>query len=193
MKHALLLLLLGLSGCATAKRALSIPQAIVSTEKGPSVTQSGTVAVPAKASVVTESKTVPLPAGTEIVFNEKLGTVTLHVSQPTTLKTETKTEKAEAPQSFTPPAPPTPTQEADGKVKVWFWLGMVAGVAVGLFGLVRGWDFVMYGGGAVAGACAFAIFVQSHPIVTAVIGVGVALAIAGPYVWHKHLKPREAQ
>lgn len=67
----------------------------------------------------------------------------------------------------------------------------MVGLAVGLFGLVRGWDFVMYGGGAVAGACAFALFIQAHPLVFVVIGIGVALKIVGPLLWHTKLKHHE--
>lgn len=184
-------LLMGASGCSTLHRVIS-PSSTTTTPGGMTLTQTGDAAKPASVSTTTEAKTVPLPAGTNIVFDEKLNTVTLQLSQPTTLKTETKTEVATAPQAFTPPAPPTPVQVAAGRAQAWFWVGLVVGVAVGLFGLVRDWDFVMYGGGAVAGACAFAIFVEAHPLVFVVIGIGVALKFAGPYFWHMYVKPTAA-
>lgn len=179
--------MLVLAGCMTARKAIS-PIAKLVTPSGATVSQTGDAKTPAKVETNTSTRTVPLPAGTRIVFDEKLGTVTLQLSQDSTLRTQTTIEKAEAPQAFTPPAPPTPQEEVAGKVHGWFWVGLVIGVAAGLFGLVRGWDFVMYGGLTVAAACAFALFVQAHPLVFVLIGLGVALKFVGPILWHTKLK-----
>ena len=74
-------------------------------------------------------------------------------------------------------------------MKIWFWLGLIVGVSAAIFGLVRAWNLVMWGGVAVAGACAFGIFVQQAPWLFAIIGAGVALKFAGPYIWHTQIKP----
>lgn len=176
-----------LSGCATFRKAVA-PRATLSLSGGGKLEQSGDAQVPAKLAVSTSTNTLPLPSGSDLVFDQKLGTLTLRLSHDSTLKTETREEKAEAPQAFTPPAPPTPKEEASGRMHIWFSIGLVIGVAAGLFGLVRGWDMVMYGGACVAGACAFALFVETNPIVFILIGVGLALKVAGPTLWHSILK-----
>lgn len=176
-----------LAGCTTARRVVS-PVARLITPSGVTVSQEGDAKTPAKVETNTATRTVPLPAGTSIIFDEKLGTVTLQLSKDSTLRTETRIERAEAPQAFTPPAPPSPVEETAAKVHGWFWVGLVIGVAGALFGLVRHWDFVMYGGIAIAGGCAFALFVQAHPLVFVLIGLGVALKVVGPLVWHTKLK-----
>jgi len=78
-------------------------------------------------------------------------------------------------------------------MKIWFWIGTLVGLAAGIFGLVRGWDLIMYGGGAIAAACLFAIFVQNYPWILAIIGIGAALAVAGPYLWHTKVKHLQGQ
>lgn len=181
-----------ITGCSHFLPAYKPAAALVSLPSGATLQQSGPAQVPAKVTTTTETKTLPLPSGSDMVFNEKLGTFTLHFAAPSTLQTETKTEHAEAPQSFAPPAPPTPAQEADAKARFYYYLGLVVGVAAAAFGLVRGWDFVMVGGAVVAGACAFALFVQSHPVIFVLIGIGCALKFAGPYFYHTYIKPNTA-
>lgn len=179
-----LLLLVGVSGCSSLRRHATPPKAAIALTGGASIQQSGDAQVPAKLAVTSSARSLPLPAGSDIIFDEKLGTFTLHLSHESTLKTETREEKAEAPQAFTPPAPPTPADEAAGKLHVWYGIGLVVGIAAGLFGLVRGWNMVMYGGACVAGGCALALFVQQNPLVFVLIGVGLLLKIAGPVLWH---------
>lgn len=175
------------SGCALVT-ARPKPPAGASQAGEVKVEQKGDAAVPAKAWSVTNAATVPLPAGSEVTFNEKLGTLSVKLSGETILTTTMRTDHAEGPQAFTPPAPPTPSDEANGRAVLLMRLGVVAGIAAGLFGLVRGWDFVMYGGGAVAGACLFGLFVERHPVLFIVAGAGVAAAVVGPWIYHTKLK-----
>lgn len=113
------------------------------------------------------------------------------LSAPTKFRSATHREKISAPVNHTPPAPPSPADLADGRA-VWVYrLALLAGLAAAVFGLVRGWDFVMYGGAAVAVAAAVCLFVKSHPVAFAVIGAGVALAGAGVFVWHFRLKEKQ--
>lgn len=77
-------------------------------------------------------------------------------------------------------------------MKIVFWVGLLVGVAAAIFGLVRMWNFVMWGGIAVAGASAIALFIHAYPWLLAVVGAGIALKFAGPYLWYtkvKHLEP----
>lgn len=186
-------LALGLGACSLMPKKLARPPAATITlPSGAAVTQTGDAQKPASVSTDTIKTMVPLPAGTEFVFDQKLpGVVTLRLSHDSALTTETKTEKAEAPQAFTPPLPPSPTEQGQARVHMYFWMALVAGVAAAVFGLVRGWDMIMYGGGAVAAACGFAIFAQSHPVLIGIIGAGAALAVAGPTLWHLKLKALE--
>lgn len=177
-----------LSGCGSIPRIFN-PAAATVTAGASAVTQTGTAEVPASAEVVTDTRSVPLPSGTEIIFDEALGTVTLRLSQATTLATTTRTERATAPRSYAPPAPPTPVDEAQGRAALLYRLGLVLGGAAGVFGLVRGWDFVMWGGGAVAAGCALGIWLDRSPAALAIVGGGCAFAIAGVIAWHFKVKP----
>lgn len=196
--------MLALAGCSLIHKVTD-PKATITAPSGAVLTQTGAAQVPAKIDTDTTKTTVPIPAGTEIIVDRSQlpgvqwqdgkvsGPLTLRLARDTVLTSETRSEHATAPQAFTPPAPPTPGQLADAKASGWFWAGLVAGGAVALFGLVRGWDFVMYGGAAVSGGCALGLFFQKHPLLFTLIGVGVALAVAGPYFWHMHLKHLEPE
>jgi hypothetical protein len=94
--------------------------------------------------------------------------------------------------AFTPDKPPTIGEEKSAQADYWTTLGLRVGIAVGaalaIFGLVRGWDMVMYGGAAISGACLFGLFVQKHPTLLLIIGLGAALVVVGPIIWHTKLK-----
>lgn len=136
--------------------------------------------------------TITLPEGSTFDFNEKLGTVRLTLSKASQMAVNRTETAIEGPRSFVPDKAPTVGEEKKAQSDFWVNLGMKAGLAIGvalaIFGLVRGWDMIMYGGGAVAGACAFGIFVEKHPILLTIIGLGVAVSVVGPYLWHTKLK-----
>lgn len=176
-----------LCGCASLPREPKPPAATIAAG-GSSVTQTGTADVPARAEVMEESRSVPLPSGSELLIDERAGTVSVRLSSATTLTSATRTERAEAPRAYQPRAPPTPSDLADGRATLLYRVGLAVGLALGVFGLVRGWDLVMYGGGAIAAACAAGLFVARHPTLFAVIGLGAALAVVGPIIWHAKLK-----
>jgi hypothetical protein len=59
--------------------------------------------------------------------------------------------------------------------------------------LVRGWDFIAYGGGAIAAGCFTGMALASVPAwLWAVFGVGATACIIGPVIWHTKLKPTAA-
>jgi len=178
-----------------------------------SMTQRGPVAGPARAETVTSRATLPLPTGTKVEISGGGGTsqggrtgvpstlsvppsLAVTLPAPAVLSVETVSERVSGPQSFAPPSPPSPVELAAGKAAWLYRVGLLLGIAAGVFGLVRGWDFVMYGGGAVAAACGFAMFAEAHPVVLVVIGIGAALAVVGPVLWHwklKHVEPAAAE
>lgn len=189
-----LLWLPGLVGCKTAGAARSGPVV---------VKQTGPAEVPATADQTTSRASVPLPAGSRVeVFNpervsingetvsntENAAGIAVTLPAPSVLSVETVSNRVVGPQAFAPPSPPSPVELAAGKAAWLYRVGLLVGIAAGVFGLVRGWDFVMYGGAAVAAACGFGMFAESHPVLLFVIGGGVVLAVAGPLLWHWKLK-----
>lgn len=191
---ALFLVFLVTTGCQLLPRGVTAPAAELTLAGGARLKQNGSAESPAKVTSDTTTTTVPVPAGSTVTTDEKKpGIVTVTLAGQTEIKTEARKETAEAPKAFTPPAPPSPSEIATARAAGWFWAGICGGVAGGLFGLVRGWDLLMYGGAAIAAGCALGLFVQQHPLVLVLIGCGVAAAVIGPTLWHlklKHLEPK---
>lgn len=187
MRFVLLVCVVIMPGCVSPKNWLNRVSAVVKTPTT-QVEQAGAVAQPTQVTTQTTKTDVPIPAGAKVTIEMPPAKPD---DKPTILTTSTTTEHVVGPTSFQPPLPPSPGDLASGTLKVWFYVGLVVGCAAALFGLVRGWNLVMYGGLCVAGACAFAIFVQSSPWVFALIGLGVALKFAGPYIWHTQIKKTE--
>lgn len=152
--------------------------------------QSGNAALPANVKTTQVVQDLVLPPASTLTFDERTGLLSIRLSTATPMRATTETQEVHGATAFTPPSPPTEADKTDASVRLWAWLGLGAGVAVGLFGLVRGWDFVMYGGGCVAAACALVLFFKLIPVwVYILIGVGTALVLAGPLLWHTKLKP----
>lgn len=190
-----LMLPLILSGCALLRKGeVTPPAASVTLAGGAKLDQTGSAQVPAKVTSDVVSSVVPVPAGSTVIVDEKKpGVISVQLSGQTEVRTEARKESAEAPKAFTPPAPPTPSETADGQAQLYYRIGLVIGIAAALFGLVRDYTLLMIGGAAVAGGCLIALFVKAHPLVLVLIGAGVALKIAGPALWHlklKHLEPK---
>lgn len=190
-----LAILILLAGCKSA------PQRHVAETPSVVVGQAGDVAMkgdtpnPAKVNTSTSESVMPIPEGSTFVFNEKAGTLALTLSKATQIAVNRKETMVEGAVAFTPDKAPTLKEEKDAQSDYWVKLGLYAAVFVGggaaIFGLVRGWNLVMLGGGSTLGAGLFGLFIERHPLILVVIGVGVALKFAGPYLWHFHLKPKE--
>ncbi len=179
-----LALVMLLPGCAIGARA----PAARSTAGSAHIQQTGDAAQPAKASSDATAAKVPLPAGSVVSFAAD-GSMSAKLSGESLFSAETRRDTVTGPQAFTPAAPPTPAEEAKGKAALWLRLGLVAGLAAGAFGLVKGWDLLGLGGGAVAGACFLGLSIEEMPVwLWIVLGVGGALAVAGPSLWHLRLK-----
>lgn len=190
---AILLFLTALCGCAFT------PSGKIRAGRN-TVAQRGAAAVPAQASTETTAASIPLPAGTVIktapaavpgALTPPAG-LSITLPEPAVLSVETTKETATAPQAFTPPAPPTPSQAAEGRATWVYRLALVAGIALAAFGLVRDYTLVMTGGAAVALASAAGLFIQAHPLLFGLIGAGTAAAAAGVWIWHTKLKKQPA-
>lgn len=177
-------------GCNTARKAASRPPSATATAGGTSISQDGAAAAPASANKTTTQTAATIPPGVAVTAHAD-GSLTWTTAAPLSVVTTRTAESVTGPAAFTPPAPPTPTEEAAGRASLWMRLGLVAGIALGVFGLVRGWDFVAYGGGAIAAGCVAGMALASIPgWLWAFFGVGAAACAIGPLIWHWKLKPR---
>lgn len=189
---SIILLSLLVSGCknAPARHIAQTPE--ISVSKEGSVAIKGDSQVQPKVDTKATASKLALPEGSKLEFNEKLGLFTITLSKSSELALNRQETAISGPVSFAPDKAPTVKEEADAKSDFWTALGLRAGAAIGvalaIFGLVRAWDMVMYGGAAVAGGCLFGLFVQKHPILLLIIGLGVALVVAGPILWHTKIK-----
>jgi hypothetical protein len=172
------------TGCNTIRPAAKSPET-TATAGGVSLSQSGDAAQPAHASETTTTTATVIPPGVPVTWHAD-GSVTFTPAAPLNLTTTRSEASATGPAAFTPP---TPTEEAAGRASLWMRLGLVAGIALGVFGIVRGWDLVGYGGGAIAAGCVAGLALASvPPWLWAVFGVGAAACIIGPALWHTRLK-----
>lgn len=182
-------LFVGLVAPFVACHPVYVPRAQLQAGKA-SATQAGAVRAPAIAESRESRRSIPLPAASQLLFDDsRPGLLALRLSQDSVLLESSTADRVSGPESFPPPSPPSPQEKARGKAVFWMWIGLPAGVVALLFGLVRNWDLVALGGGAVAGACALGLFVAAHPVLFAVAGVGVALAVVGPWLWHTRIRP----
>lgn len=102
----------------------------------------------------------------------------------------TRSETIQSPTNFTPPAPPSQTEMADGRIRIYFWIGFVVGLIAGLAGLFYSYPMVSIGGACVAVGCTLGLVVKSNPWIFGLIALGIVLKIAGPTLWHLVLKNR---
>ncbi len=192
MKCLSLVLVLLCSACSSWRP--TAPKATVSTPQG-SIVQDGPAESPATLETSTTATETPIPPGSRVTIETPPAPASPGpVSSPAPiLVSRTNTTHLSGPKAYTPPAPPTPAQHALGVASIWAWAGIALGVAAFAFGLVRGWDLVMTGGICVAlGSGAILLFGQA-PWLFGVIGAGLALKFAGPYLWHRKVKPIETK
>jgi hypothetical protein len=188
---------LTLSGCKTApKRHIAVSPGVSVSQTG-QVELSGDAQAPAKVATKKTDSKIGLPEGSKLEFNEKLGVFSITLSKASEIALNRSETDIQGAVSYTPDKGPTVGEEAEARATFWTTLGLragsVLGAAIAIFGLVRGWNFVMYGGAAVSLACLFGIFQQRHPVLMLVIGLGIATAIAGPVIYHTRIKKLEPQ
>lgn len=189
------LVLLALSGCQTGPvRHVAESPAVTVSQQG-EVKLSGDAQTPAKVDTNKTNAILPIPEGSAFEFNEKLGTFRLVLAKATQMAVNRTETTIEGPKSFTPDKAPTIAEEKSAQSDYWVKLGLYACVLIGgaaaIFGLVRDWTFVMWGGVAIGGSALFGLFVQKHPILMLFIGVGAALIAAATILWHTRLKKLE--
>lgn len=193
-----ILAVLALTACSPlqAVRRAAIPPVATVVAGGTTVEQRGEASTPASARTEEKRQSVTLPAGTVVWQDERTGTIRYRLGTDTKLEAVTTVEQATAPAAFTPPKPPTVAEEAEAKADFWSDLGLKACILVGavgaLWGFTQHWPMVAWGGVAIAGGGLFGLFVQRHPLLLILIGLGIALKVAGPLLWHtklKHVQP----
>lgn len=193
MRLCAILCLLLVSGCLSKLpvRHIAESPAVTVSEAGV-VKVSGDAQTPSKVDTKKTDGRFTIPEGSRFEFNEKLGVMTLVLSKASEMAVNRTETAVQGPVAFTPDKGPTVGEEMQAKAGYWTHLGlmagMVAGAAAAIFGLVRGWNYVMYGGSAVSAACMFGLFVQKHPALLIIIGLGATLAFVGPLIWHTKLK-----
>lgn len=157
------------------------------------VTLTGDAKTPTKADTSQTDSVLPIPEGSTFVFDEKKGLMTLTLSKASQLAVNRSETRVEGPVAFTPDKGATVGEEldakAEAKVKLGLYAALVVGGALAVFGLVRGWDLVMYGGAAFSSAAALGLFWQRNPLIAGLAGAGVAAIVIGPLIWHTKLKP----
>jgi hypothetical protein len=177
------------SGCVPSRGKAKAPAATV-TAGDVAFAQTGDAAAPATVTTDTQRTSITLPAGTLVFVDKVLGLV-YRLGVDTPIFTETRRVSITGPKAFTPPAAPTPSEEAAGIAAQWFWALLVGGVALAALGIWWRGKWVIIGGAIAAGAGAFGLFVQSNPWVLTVAGVGVLIAAGGFLAWHLWLKPKQ--
>jgi hypothetical protein len=191
MKIYLILMALLVPGCASFRPKL--PQSpAVSVSNAGVIGLSGDAKTPAKVDVKKTDGVLRLPEASRFVFNEKTGEFSLTLSKATEMVLNRTETHVDGPVAFTPPKQPTASELSDAKSDYWVKLGLYACVLIGgcgaIFGLVKDWNLVMYGGLAILGSGLFGLFVQRHPLLLVLVGLGIALKFAGPWLYHTKLK-----
>lgn len=156
---------------------------------GQKIEVKGESATPPK--IATNETTVEIPVFTGAVITIDTSNLKLGSDKPGPVVVTTKSETIQGPANFSPPAPATPGELADGRTKIYFWVGLVVGIIAGLAGLFYRYQMVAIGGACVAAGCALGLLVQANPWIFALIGIGIVLKIAGPTLWHLVLKNRQ--
>lgn len=184
----LVLLVACLAGCQTGRRDRAAAPRATAQAGAVAIQQTGDAARPATAAEASTRTETTIPPGVDVTAHPD-GRITWRNAAPLALVSTHTAATATGPAAFQPPAPPTPAEEAAGRAALWMRLGLVAGVAAAVFGLVRGWDFVAYGGGAIAAACVVGLSLAAVPAwLWAVFGLGAAACVLGPVLWHTRLK-----
>lgn len=192
MRCLLSIVILGLAGCnVLPKRHIAVSPTVTVSESG-KIDMAGDAQTPPKVETKKTDSSMALPEGSRLEFNEKLGVFSVTLSKPSSLVFNRTETAIEGPVAFTPDKAPTIGEEKEAQASFWTSIGLKAGLALGgalaIFGLVRAWDFVMYGGAAIAAGCAFGIFIERHHVLLLIIGLGATLTVVGPIIWHTKLK-----
>lgn len=178
-----------LTGCASRPQPTS-PGLSYADGFGGLLDLSGDAESPAQVNTTGAASGFTIPAGTPVTVTPA-GEVSFTAAAPIRVYSLSRSAAVTGPSAFAPPAPPTPTDEAAGRASLFMRLGLVAGVAAAAFGLVRGWDWVAYGGGAIAIACVVGLSLAAvPPWLWTLFGIGAAACVIGPTIWHTKIKPK---
>lgn len=138
-----------------------------------------------------------VPEGSRFVFNEKLGEMTMVLSKASEIAVNRTETAVKGPVAFTPDKGPTVGEEMEAKSSFWTVMVLRSALLIGgcaaVFGLVKDWPIVMWGGVSMATASLFGLFVNRHPVLMMIIGGAAAAIAVATFVWHTRLKKLEPQ
>ncbi len=178
-------------GCATGSRRQPPPAAasVSAGPAGPVVAQDGAAAVPATAARKETRVETTIPAGAAVTAYPD-GRVTWTAAAPMALVSASSDSSATGPQSFTPPAPPTPAEEARGwGVRAFYLAALACAIAAGLC-VWRGYPLAAICCG--AGALALPILANFFGSMSATVAGVACVAIAAGLVVAYQLTARRA-
>lgn len=181
-----------ITGCKTGPVRHIAESPTVSVSSSGQVDMAGDAQVPTNVNTKKTDSSLKLPEGSKLEFNEKLGVFSVVLSKASEIALNRQETAVTGPVAFAPDKGPTVGEEANAKGAFWTVLGLqaclVIGGAAAIFGLVRDWNFVMYGGVSIAGAALFGLFVHRHPTLMIFIGAGAGLIVMATIIWHTKLK-----
>lgn len=142
---------------------------------------------------------LPIPEGSKFEFNEKTGQLTLTLSKAVEMAVNRTEMAVKGPVAFDPPKAPSVKEiadaESDGKIKIILYVALVVGAFAGIFGVVRGWNWLAISGGCAAGAAGFCLVlnksIQDHPWISHVIVAAVVVAVVAVVIYHTKIKKLE--
>lgn len=175
------------SGCASGRREPISPAATITGPAGASLAQTGDAATPAQADTAAGSSALVIPAGTAVSVAPD-GTATFTAAEPVRIASEFTAFRATGPGAFTPPAPPSPADEARGwGVRAFYLAALVCALAAGLC-LWRGYPLAaLCAGGA---ALALPILANVVSSTAGIIAGAVFLSLGAGLVIAYHLTRR---
>jgi hypothetical protein len=184
MRAALAIIALALcAGCST--RRGEAPRA-TSQAGAASVGQSGDAATPATATATSSTVEATIPPGVQVTAHPD-GAITWRTVAPLTITTTRTNDRATGPASFTPPAPPTPADEARGFGVRAFYLAAIACVLAAAFCVWRAYPLaaICFGAAAIALPVLATFFSTMSATVAGVGFVCIALGLVTAYLLTK--------
>lgn len=185
-----------LAGCSTGRRADPRPPAVTITGPGPaggSLTQTGDAAAPATADTSTGTSGFIIPAGQPVSIAPD-GVVSFTAAAPIQVAAQFSSFRAAGPAAFTPPAPPSPADEARGwGVRAFYLAALGCALVAGLLAW-RGYPLAALctGGAALALPIVANVVSSAAGIVAGAVllalaaGLVIAYRLTARRIWSAH-------
>lgn len=198
-----LVVIVAFSGCSAGRRADPRPPAVTITGPGPdggSLTQTGDAAAPATADTSTGTSGFTIPAGQPVSIAPD-GVVSFTAAVPIQVAAQFSSFRAAGPAAFTPPAPPSPADEARGwGVRAFYLAALGCALVAGLLAW-RGYPLAALctGGAALAlpivgnVVSSAAGIVAGSVLLALAAGLVLAYKLTAKRIWRAHTGAAEAE